>query len=80
MSSNYSSPASSAGAVTASDSADNAEGSSALLVGTAGNAKLTFANGKTVETFPLQAGYNPLRVKRVWSTGLTASNIWALYN
>jgi hypothetical protein len=80
MSSNFTSPASGCVAVTASDSTDNATGSSGLLVGTAGAATLIMENGATATAVPLQAGYNPLRVRRVLSTGLTAANIWALYN
>lgn len=52
----------------------------ALLVGTAGAATVTCADGSTVATLiPLQAGYNPISVMNVSATGLTAANIWALY-
>ena len=50
----------------------------ALLVGTAGSANLIDMTGSTRTAVPLQAGYNPIRAKRVM-TGGTASNIWALY-
>lgn len=67
-------------AVTASDSADLPDGEcKALLVGTAGAATLIMASGETRTAVPLQQGYNPLRVRRVFSTGLGASNIWAVY-
>jgi hypothetical protein len=67
-------------AVTPDDSNDLPGGvCRALLVGTAGAAKLTDAAGNVVTSVPLQAGYNPLRVKRVWSTGTTASTIYAIY-
>jgi hypothetical protein len=49
-----------------------------LLVGTAGTANLMDEYGNTVTGVPLQAGYNPLRVKQV-RTGGTADDIWALY-
>ena len=49
-----------------------------LLCGTAGTANLIDMYGNTLTNFPLQQGYNPIRVKRV-STGGTASDIWALY-
>ena len=52
----------------------------ALLVGTSGAATVTCADGTTVATLiPLQAGYNPISCINVSATGLTASNIWALY-
>lgn len=51
----------------------------ALLVGTAGAATVVDAEGNTATLIPLQAGYNPIRVKAVRATGLTAANIWALY-
>lgn len=67
--------------VTASDSAD-IPATNGLLVGTAGNARVIFADGQNTgasDLIPLQAGYNPISVTRIYSTGLTASNIWALY-
>lgn len=66
--------------VTADDATDLPNGiCRGLLVGTAGAATLIDANGDTRTAVPLQAGYNPLIVKRVKATGLTAANIWALY-
>lgn len=52
-----------------------------LLVGTAGAATILDASGSTTSRLlvPLQAGFNPIAVKRVFSTNLTADNIWALY-
>lgn len=67
-------------AVVPNDGADLPDGlTRGLLVGTAGNAKITDAANTEVAGVPLQAGYNPLRVRRVWATGLTAANIFALY-
>lgn len=50
-----------------------------LLVGTAGSADLIDASGVHRNGVPLQAGYNPIQVRRVKFSNLTASNIWALY-
>jgi hypothetical protein len=49
-----------------------------LVCGTAGTANLMMADGEIVTDFPLQQGYNPLRVIQV-QTGGTAANIWAGY-
>lgn len=49
-----------------------------LLVGTAGTANLMDETGEIRTSVPLQAGYNPLKVKQVRTSG-TASDIWALY-
>ena len=56
----------------------NGEWPRALLVGTAGTATITDGSGTTLTDVPLQVGYNPISVQRVWNSG-TASNIWALY-
>jgi len=50
----------------------------ALLVGTAGTANVTFPNGSTASSIPLQAGYNPISIVKLTALG-TASNVWALY-
>jgi len=69
-------------AVTKSDTVDvdkiNGMWPRALLVGTAGTATVIDATGATATSIPLQAGYNPISVRRVLNTG-TASDIWALY-
>lgn len=66
--------------VTASDTVNLLDGPCrALLVGTAGVATVIDSDGNTVSLLALQAGYNPVSVRRVFSTGLTAANIWALY-
>lgn len=51
----------------------------ALLVGTAGAATIVDGVNQLRALIPLQAGYNPIQVRRVNSTGLTAANIWALF-
>ncbi len=48
-----------------------------LLVGTAGTATVITAKGNTRTSIPLQAGFNPVRVKQILNTG-TASDIWAI--
>lgn len=64
--------------VTKSDTVDIPGGPTrGLLVGTAGTATVIDATGATRTDVPLQAGYNPLRVKRI-KTGGTADDIWAL--
>ncbi len=50
-----------------------------LLVGTAGAANIIDASGNACNSFPLQTGYNPIGATIIKSTGLLASNIWALY-
>lgn len=72
--------------VTASDTTDlpqvNGQYPRALLVGTAGAARImdiTRTDTGATNLPPLQTGYNPIRAVRIYSTGLTAANIWALY-
>ena len=68
--------------LTASDTVDLAGGACrGLLVGTAGTARVITEHGEdtgAVNLVPLQAGYNPISIKR-WYTGGTAANIWAIY-
>lgn len=71
------SPITGASAVTPSDSTDLAEISLNLYVGTPGAVKVTMFDGSTVTYANLAAGRHPLRVKRVWATGTTASGIVA---
>jgi hypothetical protein len=77
-------PAKSAYKVTASDTVDVYGATRmgipcrALNVGTAGAADMIMADGVAVSAYPLQQGYNPIRVQRIKSTNLTAANIWAL--
>lgn len=67
-------------AVTPSDSADLARNAiKGLYVGTTGNVKVTTVGGLTVTFNTVPVGFFPVQVKRVWSTGTTASNIIALY-
>jgi hypothetical protein len=70
-------PATDAFGITLSDSINLAVKPRALLVGVAGNLKVTMASGSIV-ILPVPAGYNPIRVTRVWSTGSTATGIFGL--
>ena len=64
--------------VTPNDSADIAS-CRALLVGVAGDVKVTYKNGET-DTVYLAAGmWHGMEVLRVWSTGTTATGIHAGY-
>lgn len=80
-------PAKHCTAVTPSDTADLPNWARALLVGTAGTAYVdTVGDGSTNTAnyeqnvaLPLQAGYNPVSVRRVRATGLTAATIVALW-
>lgn len=75
-----SAPAGMVVAVTASDSADLPDGiCRSLLVGTGGAADILDATGVKRSAVPLQTGYNPIGVQRVYATNIVASNIWALY-
>jgi hypothetical protein len=64
--------------ITPNDSADIAP-CRALLVGAAGNVKVTYTNG-TVDTLYLESGlWHGMLVIRVWSTGTAATGIHAGY-
>ncbi len=71
------SPITGAFAVTPADGTDLAEVTVNLYIGTAGAAKLTMYDGSVVTYAALAAGRHPLRVKRVWATGTTATGIVA---
>jgi hypothetical protein len=70
-----SSPITGAFAITPSNTEDLAEITINLYVGTAGTAKLTMFDGSVVEYATLAAGRHPLRVKRVWATGTSATGL-----
>ena len=68
------------GDVTPDDGADFVELTRGLLLGSSGDVSVTFANGSTLVLPNLASGMvHPFRVKRVNSTGTTASGIKALY-
>jgi hypothetical protein len=53
----------------------------AILANGAGVVDLTFANGTVAVNYPLQAGYNPIRVIVIdeLTSGTAATGVWALY-
>lgn len=59
---------------TPNDSADLAHVTRAMIVGVAGNIKITDPEGNT-DTFALPAGQLVFRAQRVWSTGTTATGL-----
>jgi hypothetical protein len=71
-------PARGAFSITPADGTDLAIYPKALYVGTAGDVKVDMRDGTTV-TFTGAIGVLPIRVKRVYSTGTTATNILGLY-
>ena len=72
-------PANSGFAVTPSDTADLAFYTRAIYVGTSGNVKVDFVGSGSGVTLTGVSGLLQVRVKRIYSTGTTASNITALY-
>lgn len=79
-----------AAAVTPSDSTDltlsgatitaGTNNGPALYIGGAGDVKVTMYGGQTVTFVGVPAGsFLPIQVKRVWSTGTTATSILALW-
>lgn len=73
------SPATRLEAVMPNDSEDLASVSRALNVATSGSVRVTTL-GDSTETLHIIAGIAfPVRVRRVWATGTTATGIVALY-
>ena len=67
-------------AINASDTVNLTNGvCRGLLVGTSGYATVIDALGQVATGIPLQQGYNPICIQRLYATGLSAANIWALY-
>jgi hypothetical protein len=64
-------------AVTPNDTTDLIECTLSLYVSVAGAVKVTLFDGSIVTYANLIAGRHPLRVKRVWATGTTATGIVA---
>lgn len=68
-----------AAAVTPSDTTDLPQ-FSVIFVGGAGNVKVTTAQGSAVTFSGINAGsVIPVRVRRVWSTGTTATLMTAVF-
>lgn len=73
-------PADNGFAVTPADATDLTHVSRGLFVGVAGDVKATLSISGTVTFKNLAAGvFHPLQVRRVWSTGTTATDIVAVY-
>jgi hypothetical protein len=66
-------------AVTKSDTVDLPFVSRALQIGTGGDIKMTFADGSIDTWYNVPAGICPVQVRRVWSTGTSASQISSVY-
>lgn len=65
--------------VTPNDSTDITPGDQVLYVGTGGNVKVTTADGSTVTFTNVPSGaILPVSVRRVFSTGTTATGIIAI--
>ena len=63
---------------TGSDISNLTEPCRAILVGTAGNVRVTMLGGEDV-ILPLIAGYNPIRASKIWASSMTALNVVALW-
>lgn len=72
------SPAQFAAAVTPDNDNDLATAARALLIGVAGDVKVTTTGGSTV-TMTVPAGILPVSVVRVFATGTDATDIVALW-
>lgn len=73
-------PASSAAAVTTHDTNELANLTTRVFVGGAGNIKVTMMDGTDVTFTGVIAGsVLPIRVRRIFATGTTATNIVAMW-
>ena len=72
---NLQSPLASATALTPDDGADLTHVSRALYLGVGGAVKVTLADGSIATFINMLAGWHPLRVRRVWATGTSATDI-----
>ncbi|MDB4350214.1 hypothetical protein OAA38_00215 [bacterium] len=73
------SPAKDAFAISGNDSTDLAKSTRSIYVGGSGNIKLTTIDGSTVTFNSAIAGsILPIRAKRIFSTGTTATNLIGL--
>ena len=64
--------------ITPNDSTDLSDAPLAIYVGGTGNLKVDMADGSTVTFTDIPAGFAPILVRRVYSTGTTATNIIGL--
>jgi len=75
-----SSPAEHAAAITPDDENNLANSTRGIYVGTAGDLKITTVGGETVTLANVAAGViHPWRIKRVFSTDTTASDLVAVW-
>lgn len=73
-------PAQNAFSVAPNDSADLSAITRGVYVGVEGDVKLTTEEGDTVTFVGLAGGIiHPIRAKRIWSTGTTATSIVGVY-
>jgi hypothetical protein len=72
-------PATSAAAVTPYDVNQLATVTRALWVGGAGDLRVKLLDGQTVTIPSANVGWHPLRVRQVFATGTTATNIVATW-
>lgn len=74
------SPAEYAASVTPNDSTDLAQSTRGIYVGATGDLKVDTVGGSTITFVGLAAGIiHPIRAKRVYSTGTTATSIVGVY-
>lgn len=73
------SPAAHAYAVTPDDAADLPVACRALNVAAAGTVRVTTVGGDEVSVAVAEGGAFPLRCRRIWATGTSATGIVALY-
>lgn len=73
-------PATDAFSVTPNDSTNLTIWAVALYIGGTGDVKVDTVNGTTVTFSSVPVGILPVQVKRVYSTGTTATNIVGLLN
>lgn len=73
------SPASSLSPVTPADGADLAQAARALNVATSGAVRITTVAGTTATVYVAAGIAFPVRARRVWATGTTATGIVAMW-
>jgi hypothetical protein len=66
--------------VTPNDSTDLTRNARGVYCTAAGTLKVTMANGDVLTFTSVACQYHPIEVKRIWSTGTTATGIIALYH
>lgn len=74
-----SAPASDVEEITPSDSTDLAHVTKALNAATAGAVRVTTDSGTVTDVFLAAGAVFPLRVRRVWATGTTATGLRGLF-